>query len=48
MAGDFISDGENDRFSDHLLNEDGWISITPQNIDNTDFNELKRLCDTIL
>ena len=48
MAGDFVSNVDNVAGADHLLLEEGWISVTPQNIDNTDFNELKRICDTIL
>lgn len=47
MAGDFTSNPGNTDSADHLLLEQGWITITPECIDNTDYNEYKRLCDII-
>ena len=47
MAGDCIPHPENSGDSDMVALSEGWITITPQNIDNTDFNEIRRLCDTI-
>ena len=44
MAGDFVSEADNHPDADHLLMEEGWITVTPQNIYNTDLDELKRLC----
>ena len=31
--------------ADHVLNESNWITIVPNTIDRTDFEELKRLRD---
>ena len=47
MAGDFVSEPDNLPDADHLLLEQGYITITPQNIYNTDEDELVRLCDFI-
>lgn len=47
MAGDFTDNGGNSPIADHLLLEQGWITVTPENIDNTDKAELDRLCDII-
>jgi 5'-nucleotidase len=47
MAGDFVSEPDNLPDADHLLLEQGYITITPQNIYNTDEDELERLCDFI-
>lgn len=42
MKGDFVSD-ENDRSeADHLLIEDGWVTIVPCQADPTDYEELQR------
>ncbi len=46
MAGDFTDNGGNVYPADHLLLEEGYITVTPHNIDNTDRLELKRLCDS--
>lgn len=43
MAGDFTDDGTNVYPSDHQLLHEGYITITPQNIDNTDYAEVGRL-----
>lgn len=48
MAGDFTSDEGNCYPADHLLLEDGYITITPHNIDNSDHSEKDRLCDITL
>ena len=47
MAGDFTDNGDNPADADHLLLEQGWVVITPENIDNTDLAELDRLCAII-
>lgn len=47
MAGDFISNEGNTAPADHLELEQGWITVTPENIDNTDFEEIQKLCDII-
>lgn len=43
MAGEVIESPENTEFTDNYANEHGYISITPQNIDNTDYDEFRRL-----
>lgn len=48
MAGDFVSREGNPADADHLLLSRGWVTVTPGNIDNTDYSEMKRLCDIIL
>ena len=47
MAGDFTDNGDNPVDADHLLMEQGWVVVTPQNIDNTDIAEIDRLCAII-
>lgn len=47
MAGDFIDNGDNIYPADHIMLKEGYITITPENIDNTDREEIKRLCDII-
>lgn len=47
MAGDFTDNGGNPATADHLLLEQGWITVTPENIDNTDYGEITRLCGII-
>ena len=47
MAGDFTSNDGNPDDADHLLLEQGYITITPHNIDNTDSGEYERLCAII-
>ena len=44
MAGEFVSEPDNADDADHLLMQQGWITVTPQNIYNTDLEELDRLC----
>lgn len=48
MAGEFTDNGDNVYPADHRLLEEGYVTITPHNIDNTDTMELRRLCDTTL
>ncbi len=43
MAGDFIDDEPETGLADHRLNDEGWITITPNQLDRTDFEELGRL-----
>ena len=43
MVGITVSDPDTPQASDHLLLADGYITITPQNIDNTDLAEIERL-----
>ena len=43
MAGDFTDNGDNVHAADHQLLGQGWITITPHNIDNTDRCEERRL-----
>lgn len=43
MKGDFVSDDDDACAADHLLVEQGWITIVPFNADLTDYRELKRL-----
>ena len=47
MAGDFTDNGNNPADADHLLLDQGYVTITPQNIDNTATAELDRLCAII-
>ncbi len=48
MAGEFTDNGDNVYPADHQLVLDGYVTITPHNIDNTDEAELRHLCDTTL
>lgn len=43
MKGDLIDDDRNTEGADHHLLSDGYITITPLRIDNTDYTELERL-----
>ncbi len=43
MAGDVLESPDNTEFTDNYANEHGYISITPQGIDNTDYDEFRRL-----
>lgn len=47
MAGDCLSDHDNRGSADHILLGQGYVTVTPENIDNTDYEEVKRLCDII-
>ena len=47
MAGDFTDNGGNPADADHLLLAQGYVTVTAQNIDNTDIAELDRLCAII-
>lgn len=43
MKGSFVENATNDGTSDHRLLAEGYITITPHNLDNTDYAELERL-----
>ncbi len=45
MAGDFTDNGDSLNFPDHIFLADGWITVTPHNIDNTDCAEEKALSE---
>ena len=47
MAGDFTDNGDNPADADHILLQQGYVVVTPQNIDNTDCAEIERLCAII-
>ena len=47
MAGDFTDNGDNPADADHILLQQGYVTITPENIDNTDLHEIERLCAII-
>lgn len=47
MAGDFTSNCGNIASADHLLLAQGYVTVTPHTIDNTDHNEYQRLCGII-
>lgn len=46
MKGYFVENAFNDERSDHRILADGYVSITPHNLDNTDYAELERLTNT--
>ncbi|MBR5063514.1 MAG: 5'/3'-nucleotidase SurE [Bacteroidales bacterium] len=43
MRGTFVNDDEDSETADHLLLEQGWITIVPFNAEMTDLEELERL-----
>lgn len=47
MAGEVLADPGNTEFTDNYANEHGYISITPHSIDNTDYDEFRRLQSVI-
>lgn len=47
MAGDIKEDEGNIAPADHRELADNYITIVPENIDSTDYNEIERLCDII-
>jgi len=47
MAGDFTDNGGNPADADHLLLQQGYVTVTPENIDNTELAEIDRLCAII-
>ncbi|MCR4860836.1 MAG: 5'/3'-nucleotidase SurE [Bacteroidales bacterium] len=47
MAGDFTDNGGNPADADHILLQQGYVVVTPENVDNTDRAELERLCAII-
>ena len=50
MVGNFIDDEPGNLSADHVANQEGWITITPCNLDSTDYEDYNRLkaCGTIL
>ena len=46
MVGDFLDDERNDSLADHWIMNDGYISIVPDNLDSTDYEEVERLGKT--
>ena len=42
MVGDFIDDENENDDADHSMLEQGWITLNPNNLDRTDFEEYKR------
>lgn len=47
MVGELVVNPGNAPTADHLMLEEGYITITPQKLDCTDYEEMKRLCDII-
>ena len=43
MVGEFIDDEPGNLDADHVANEAGYITITPCNLDQTDYKEYNRL-----
>lgn len=43
MVGDMVTDPDTPQNSDQITLKQGYITITPQNLDNTDFSEIERL-----
>ncbi len=43
LVGDFSSDSDNSADADHLLTDNGYVSIVPHTIDSTDYEQLKVL-----
>ncbi len=48
MVGEFLDDPTNRADADHLLMEEGYISVVAHNVDCTDYQELERLRTTNL
>ncbi len=47
MGGEFVSNEGNPEDADHLLLKQGYITVTPHSFDNSDKDEMKRLCAII-
>jgi 5'-nucleotidase len=47
MVGDFIDDEPGNLDADHVANDAGWITITPCNLDQTDYKEYNRLKELV-
>lgn len=47
MVGEMVGDERNDETSDNILLGQGYVTITVQNIDSTDYEELDRICGII-
>lgn len=47
MAGSVLADPNNTELTDNCANEKGYISITPMQMDNTDYSEIRRLQEVL-
>lgn len=47
MVGECVDNTGNGEKADHLLLREGYITVTPHNINNTDYKEMERLCAII-
>lgn len=47
LVGNFSSDTDNSADADHLLTDDGYVSIVPHTIDSTDYEQLKILSEVV-
>ena len=45
LVGNFSSDADNSTDADHLLTDNGYVSIVPHTIDSTDYEQLKILSE---
>lgn len=45
LVGNFSSDADNSSDADHLLTDNGYVSIVPHTIDSTDYEQLKILSE---
>lgn len=45
LVGNFSSDADNSADADHLLTDNGYVSIVPHTIDSTDYEQLKILSE---
>lgn len=45
LVGNFCSDADNSADADHLLTDNGYVSIVPHTIDSTDYEQLKILSE---
>lgn len=47
MAGSILADPNNTELTDNYANENAYVSITPMQMDNTDYSEIRRLQDIL-
>lgn len=47
LVGNFSSDTDNSADADHLLTDNGYVSIVPHTIDSTDYEQLKILSEVV-
>lgn len=45
MVGEMVVNPENKATADQIMLEEGYVTITPEMLDCTDYDEIKRLCD---